>query len=966
MPKLYQYQSQSSPVSMRTPNLPAVPAVQAHEQASKLLGQVQNFGERLISALGKEYVADQTAKVDDALLNATNKYDIWNAYYKKENQGALALNAAEEYAQAYQTISEEALQEFGGKDNEVFKDTLKQRLHERGVYAVRDGLQWQMSERQRFLNSQWDTQVEKFKRFVEVNAGNSAAIEQEAAALKGSFVAKNPGMDHGKVFMQIDDMILDNQMEHLLKTGQTGKAQALLDQQIAKYSQGRQGNQGNQSKPPLSKEEAIGKIRTITKNFIQENEPEANASTVKLGSQSAQIAPQNNAPQNNAPSEPKVTIDPELSRQVKEFAPGYALYSKPISQSTNKPISKSFEINPPANMPVSSNAYSNAGNSGNSGNTGNAASTAPVRSFRGYEVQGKLGEWQNKIESVYKRKEAMALNEFMGNIKKFIADSGQGIIAKFPYSEEVIRKRLGENAPAIIAAMYNASEYAQHAGKLNNLAPEQMPVFLQAMTPDPNSANYKEDMARFVKLQKATDAMKKEFEQDPAAYVMRRSPDMVKAFEEWRANPTAENFESYARLAEYELQTRGGAGSPILAKPVIQNIASIIRNANDPVLAFAELRGSTGKYAGQMVSMLTPELSGKIKFMAYLSPEAGRLLMQTVKEPKFRERTLDALNIKGVDKTDFENKVTDSVRGISRSLLTAAQDNTGLVELIKESVGDLALQYVRTQGSRWSMDKCITQAANDIINNRYNIVEQKRGGGPLHVPTKYDAEAVASGMENWLRNADMTNINAAYAKEFDKNTTEAAYKDHIAQSGVWVTSADESGAHLLVMGRVVYDKNGKALLVPWQKFIDMSKTIDADEYRPSEIARENQNTANANNSVNTAQGNTQTDTGQGNTQGNTQTDISPDYEELADGSTINLNAGQDNTQGNTQASGSSASTRHATARIEAMDQSEENIWMPVDDIAGNIIVAQEAEAQANAAANANTNAIARKFINMKK
>lgn len=229
MPSLLKYSPQSRQ-SLAAPvaSAPQVQTPRADTGGAEVFQHIDNFMKQAGPALASEYRRQETARVDDVLLNASGKFAVWQAEYEQNNRGSLGLNAMADYTAAWHEIASEAEKEFDGAGHEIFGDLLRQRLKEKGEAIGARGLRFAGQQRKEWENSQWQSQQDEFYRAVAANPDDAATILRERESLKGSWAAKNPGQDHRAVFNKIDEQTVISAAEAMLAREDTAGARAVL------------------------------------------------------------------------------------------------------------------------------------------------------------------------------------------------------------------------------------------------------------------------------------------------------------------------------------------------------------------------------------------------------------------------------------------------------------------------------------------------------------------------------------------------------------------------------------------------------------------------------------------------------------------------------------------------------------------------------------------------------------------
>lgn len=179
-------------------------------------------------ALAREYYRDQVARVDDAVLETSRKFELWKAQYNDQNRGKSGVEALKDYSEKFEQLRSEALEAFDGHDNEIFNDLLSSRLKERGLVAVREGARFGAEQKDAWLASQLAAQVADFGSYVAANPDDEEGIAKRRASVLASWAAKNPGLNPGATAARLNAEEFQQRMEGYLASGDTAGARELL------------------------------------------------------------------------------------------------------------------------------------------------------------------------------------------------------------------------------------------------------------------------------------------------------------------------------------------------------------------------------------------------------------------------------------------------------------------------------------------------------------------------------------------------------------------------------------------------------------------------------------------------------------------------------------------------------------------------------------------------------------------
>lgn len=210
----------------RTPQAGNVP--QARSAGAALLDAAARGGAKILEVAARDHVREQQGLIDDAVLRAQSSFSQWRDEYGRTHQGRDALGAQRDYADAFGKISEDTLAHFDGSDSEVFRRELQRRLAVQGLYAVRDGGQYQRQQDERWKASQLEGQLAQFRRTVADHPDDMDRVSMEMETLRQSWLSKNPGMDDGAFRLKLEGIRDTERMDALIASGNLDEAERLL------------------------------------------------------------------------------------------------------------------------------------------------------------------------------------------------------------------------------------------------------------------------------------------------------------------------------------------------------------------------------------------------------------------------------------------------------------------------------------------------------------------------------------------------------------------------------------------------------------------------------------------------------------------------------------------------------------------------------------------------------------------
>lgn len=158
MSRLQQYRRQTGATTLNTPGAVRItaPPQGADRAARELLTSLQGAIQQTGKVLAREHVLTQQTRMDESLLAARQEFSEWQAAYMQEHQGGNALEAGKDFREKFAEIAGRHLEAFDGAENEVFRGLLGGRLAAEGLRVSEQGLSY--AARQKAV---WEESVRK-------------------------------------------------------------------------------------------------------------------------------------------------------------------------------------------------------------------------------------------------------------------------------------------------------------------------------------------------------------------------------------------------------------------------------------------------------------------------------------------------------------------------------------------------------------------------------------------------------------------------------------------------------------------------------------------------------------------------------------------------------------------------------------------------------------------------------------
>lgn len=213
--------------------------VQANAQAglSGVMDAALRAGGKLLEIGAREYVDEQRGRVEDAVLRAGVRFERWKQAYNEAHQGGQALGARDAYVAAWQEIAGEEIRNFQGRPNERFGHDLEREMVKKGLFALRDGGNYEAAQREAWRGSQLEGQLASFEILCANDPMDQAAIDIGYRDALQSWRQKNPGLDDTAFRAKLDNIAFQTRLDNLLASNRLDDAEKLL----ASYERGMAG-----------------------------------------------------------------------------------------------------------------------------------------------------------------------------------------------------------------------------------------------------------------------------------------------------------------------------------------------------------------------------------------------------------------------------------------------------------------------------------------------------------------------------------------------------------------------------------------------------------------------------------------------------------------------------------------------------------------------------------------------------
>ena len=224
--RLYNERVVAQPGQVRGAKVVGPPA--GHDWADTLLKTVAGAGSDIMRVIAHDYVRNENARMQEALISADAKFESWKLDYMKEHQGQSALDAQREFVRKYGELRQETMETFQGHDNEVFRERLDQSLGLRALHALQAGGAYQKQQAAAWQKSVFDGTLAAFERDVQANPADEHYLAARRAEVVQDMQTRFKGEDLTARVAKLDEQIAAARLNALIAAGDYDGAETLL------------------------------------------------------------------------------------------------------------------------------------------------------------------------------------------------------------------------------------------------------------------------------------------------------------------------------------------------------------------------------------------------------------------------------------------------------------------------------------------------------------------------------------------------------------------------------------------------------------------------------------------------------------------------------------------------------------------------------------------------------------------
>lgn len=384
-----------------------------------------------------------------------------------------------------------------------------------------------------------------------------------------------------------------------------------------------------------------------------------------------------------------------------------------------------------------------------------------------------------------------------------------------------------ENPPsaAEFTAAYGAEEGAERFAQLVKMrdvgtaiqqvaraSPEERAQLVEQFRPAKDGVaedGFAVDAKLYSTLLNSASRLGEELQNDPATYVVSRSPLLMKAAEEASSGDPAA-VEAYATAMIAEQQRLGAPEPKLLTSRQAAGIAAAFQNTEDggsnAAKIIEDLQQQWGKNWPTVYKQLQDKLPGAALVIGSGVDEQTAATLARIAPMKTAELKV------GLESTDTKDAKDALNEGMAefRSTLAGQVGGERTFSTLYNEAERLAYAYMgQGKGPR----DAVELAKKALIDDKYTLQ------GTYRVPKAYDADLIEAGTERIIESLDPMTLNFRTPAGVPEDFAAGRVKAAIEKDGYWVTLPDESGVALYYGGEAVLDRAGNPVA---RKFDDLA------------------------------------------------------------------------------------------------------------------------------------------------
>lgn len=447
-------------------------------------------------------------------------------------------------------------------------------------------------------------------------------------------------------------------------------------------------------------------------------------------------------------------------------------------------------------------------------------------SFKGTMTAEDQIRASNGIDQGYRRLEAearqrqvearqiQAINrmELSSRVQDASAAYSQGLDFANPPSLADFRAAYGDKADDQYKSFAKVQAIAPAIREFATATPQERQEILGKFQPAQGGVageGFKEDNQLYQHLTSVGVSLMKQQQDDPAAYTVKYSPVVQRAFAVAQEEGTPEAYRAYANATVAEQQRLGVAQPKLLPDAAADQLAANfnlkVGGGENAATMIEEQQALWGKDFPAVLQQVGNKLPAEAQVIATGLPKDLAERMASV--ASLKDKDLDAGLLKG-QKDEVSQNVQAAMQPFAESLQGQSGGISTYSTMYKAAVRTAA-SYV-LQGD--SPKEAAQRVVDGMVNDKYDFF------GTYRVPKSYDTNAVSRGADEALRTLQPDDLFVLQGLPGVTNEQNAQQNLAAVQgSAQWVPTGDESGLALTNNGYRVIGKDGKPVIRTWEQ-----------------------------------------------------------------------------------------------------------------------------------------------------
>lgn len=447
------------------------------------------------------------------------------------------------------------------------------------------------------------------------------------------------------------------------------------------------------------------------------------------------------------------------------------------------------------------------------------ASNGIDQGFRRLEAEAR----QRQVEA--RQMQAINRMELSSRVQDASAAYSQGLDFDNPPSYADFKSAYGDKADDQYKSFVKIQAVAPAIREFATATPEERQDILGRFQPAKDGTageGFKEDSQLYQHLTSVGVGLMKQQQTDPAAYTVKYSPVVQRAFANAQEQGTPEAYQVYANTTLAEQQRLGVAQPKLLPDAAANQFAAQFNEQVNGGENAATLIEQQAQLWGSNFSAVLQQVGNK------LPPEAQVIATGLPKDIAERMASVAPLKDKELSAGLQKGQQDEIAQSVQQAMLPFAESLQGQAGGIN-TFSTMYKAAVRTATSYVLQGESPKDSAQRVVDGMVN--EKYDFFGTYRVPKTLDTTAVSRGAEKALSSIkpdELMPLPGFKGVTAEQNASQL--HDALLAGGQWVPTNDESGLSLTLNGYRVRGKDGKPIVRTWSE-LQQEGLQEAGQYR---------------------------------------------------------------------------------------------------------------------------------------